>query len=152
MKMSVSPRRRAHFERSGHARPDQKGLAKPSQARPNFSGHGTEAKGGQKYAKGRPRLAKAKPRGGQGRPKGGQGEAKGAKREAKEQPKEAKGKPRGGQKRPREAKGGQTRPEGQTNPKRGRGLSFWVPKKGPFLKRKWSEKSRKRFLENERLA
>ena len=98
LKMSVSPRRRAHFERSGQARPGQKGLAKPSQARPGLlrprgGGQGRpkggqgEAKGGQSEAKGRPREAKRRLRGGQGGQKGGQGAAKGGQGEAKGRPK-----------------------------------------------------------------
>ena len=38
LKMSVSPRRRAHFQRLGQARPGQKGLAKPGQAREGLLG------------------------------------------------------------------------------------------------------------------
>mgnify|MGYP001336383281 CR=1 FL=1 len=33
LKMIVSPKRRAHFQREGQAKPSQKGLAKPGQAR-----------------------------------------------------------------------------------------------------------------------
>ena len=38
MKMNVSPRRRAHFEREGLAKPGQRGLEKPGQAREGQKG------------------------------------------------------------------------------------------------------------------
>ena len=38
LKMSVSPRRRAHFEREGLAKPGQRGLEKPGQAREGQKG------------------------------------------------------------------------------------------------------------------
>ena len=43
-KMSVSPKRRAHFQRAGQAKPGQKGLAKPGQAREGLSGPSGEAR------------------------------------------------------------------------------------------------------------
>ena len=47
LKMSVSPRRRAHFQREGQAKPGQKGLAKQGKARQGLLGPTGEAQASQ---------------------------------------------------------------------------------------------------------
>ena len=136
LKMSVSPRRRAHFQGEGLAKPGQRGVAKPGQAKEGQSRRMGEAaarpKGGQREAKGRPKEAKARPR-----------EAKGRPREAKGRPRVPIGRPKGGQadakERPGEAKGGQARPEPKTGPNQARAIRFFGHKKTPFLEAPGSE-------------